>query len=60
MPNKKTEHNPNPSGREGKPLSLAPLTVEEALRKALSISPEKLARLKASEKKPKKAATKKI
>lgn len=50
---------PNPAGREGRPLSLAPLTVEEALRKALSVSPEKLQQLRESEKKVKKVATKK-
>lgn len=59
MPTKKSKDVPNPAGREGRPLSLAPLTVEEALRKALSVSPEKLAELKASEKKPKKAVVKK-
>jgi hypothetical protein len=59
MSGKKAKDIPNPEGRADKPLSLAALTVEEALRKALSISPEKLAELKASEKKTKKAATKK-
>lgn len=59
MPTKKSKHNPNPMGREGRPLSLAPLTVEEALRKALTVSPKKLAELKEQEKTTKKAATKK-
>ena len=33
---------PNPNGCKGKPLSLYPLTVEEALRRALRADPAKV------------------
>lgn len=42
---------PNPAGREGRPLSLAPLTEADVLKKLLAAKPEKLQALK----KPKKA-----
>lgn len=50
MPNTK-KHNPNPTGREGRPLSLAPMTEADVLKKLLAAKPEKLQALK----KPKKA-----
>lgn len=43
---KKGKHNPNPSGREGRPLSLAPMTETDVLKKLLTVKPEKLAELK--------------
>ena len=51
MSKSKLEHNPNPAGREGKPLSLAPLTETDVLKKLLTVKPKKLAELR----KPKKA-----
>jgi len=32
---------PNPAGREGKPITLAPLTFDEAVRKMLATPPPK-------------------
>jgi len=34
------ETNPNPKGREGKPISLAPHSFDDALRKILAAPPE--------------------
>lgn len=50
---KKIKHNPNPAGREGKPLSLAPMTETDVLKKLLTVKPGKLAELR----KPKKVKT---
>ena len=50
MSKKKEEHNPNPAGREGKPLSLAPLTETDVLKKLLAAKPEKLDQLKKAKK----------
>jgi hypothetical protein len=46
------KHTPNPAGREGKPITLAGYSFEEAIQKALNTSPPKL------ESKPRKAAKK--
>jgi len=45
---------PNPAGREGKPISLAPHSFEDALRKILKATPEP----KPDRKEPKKKPTK--
>lgn len=50
MKTKKVEHNPNPAGREGKPLSLSPLTETDVLKKLLAAKPEKLDQLKKAKK----------
>jgi hypothetical protein len=46
MPKKK--HNPNPNGRAGRPLSMAPMTGDEALRAVLQIAPADVKRILAS------------
>lgn len=51
MSTKTTKEIPNPAGREGRPLSLAPMTETDVLKKLLAAKPEKLQALK----KPKKA-----
>jgi hypothetical protein len=33
------QHNPNPNGKEGNPISLAPMTFEEAVKKMLGTQP---------------------
>ena len=38
---KKNQQSPNPSGKTGKPINLAPLTFEEAVKKMLSTQPHK-------------------
>lgn len=53
MANKK-KHNPNPSGRKGSPVSLAPLTTEQALAGLLRVTIEDVKKLEAQEKKPRK------
>lgn len=50
MATKKTKEVPNPAGREGKPLSLAPMTESDVLRKLLAAKPEKLHALKKAKK----------
>ena len=37
---KKAANNPNPNGKAGGPISLAPLTLDDALRKMLAAPPE--------------------
>lgn len=50
MPTQKAKDIPNPAGREGKPLSLAPLTETDVLKKLLAAKPEKLGQLKRAKK----------
>lgn len=38
---KQTQRTPNKKGREGNPISLAPLTFDEAVRKMLATAPPK-------------------
>ena len=48
---------PNPAGRNGRPLSMAPLKPEEAIKAIFQISPEDVERItgKPSKARPKKA-----
>jgi hypothetical protein len=41
-------HNPNPAGRKGLPISLAPLNGDEALAAALRVKPEEVKRIQAA------------
>jgi hypothetical protein len=41
-------HNPNPAGRKGVPVSLAPLTGDDALAAALRIKPEDVKKIQAA------------
>lgn len=50
MPTKKDSEIPNPAGREGKPLSLAPMTETEAPKKLLAAKPATLEKLKKAKK----------
>lgn len=45
---------PNPTGKEGKPITLAPMTFEEAVRKMLATEPPKDEPKKAAKKAKKK------
>lgn len=47
---KKDKHNPNPAGSAGRPLSLAPMTETDVLKKLLAAKPEKLDQLKKAKK----------
>jgi hypothetical protein len=38
---KKERHNPNPKGKEGNPITLAPMSFEDAVRKMLGTQPPK-------------------
>lgn len=38
---KEERHNPNPKGREGKPISVPPMSFDEAVKKMLSTQPPK-------------------
>jgi hypothetical protein len=38
---KEARHNPNPKGKAGKPITLAPMSFDEAVRKMLSTPPPK-------------------
>jgi hypothetical protein len=56
----KKPHNPNPNGVKGNPISLAPLSPDEALRGLLRVKPADVKRLeaeaaKAERRTPKKA-----
>ena len=42
---------PNPNGKNGKPISLAPYTFDDALRKILSAQPEQKSQVKKPTKK---------
>ena len=35
------EHNPNPNGKAGNPITLPPITFEDAVRKMLATAPPK-------------------
>jgi hypothetical protein len=50
----KQKQTPNPHGREGKPISLAPYSFEDALKKILKAEPP---RKEAKKKKPAKSRT---
>jgi hypothetical protein len=50
-PSRKGASDPNPNGREGNPVSLAPLDFEEALKNLLQVPPSKVK--EAEQKKPK-------
>jgi len=50
---------PNPAGREGKPISLAPYSFEDALQKILKATPVAQPERKAAKPKPRKKASKK-
>jgi hypothetical protein len=52
----RTHRTPNKNGREGNPISLAPLTFDEAVRKMLATEPPKR---EPKEAKPKKKTAKK-
>jgi hypothetical protein len=43
----KKRHNPNPNGRKGNPISLYPLTPEQALAGLLKIKPADVAQIRA-------------
>jgi hypothetical protein len=49
---KKERHNPNPNGKAGNPITLPPMTFEDAVKKMLGTQPPK------DEPKPKKAVKK--
>jgi hypothetical protein len=51
---RRTEHNPNPNGKAGKPISIPPMSFDDAVRKMLSTAPPK-----AEPKEAKKRAAKK-
>jgi hypothetical protein len=54
MPKKPTKRPiPNPNGKKGNPLSLAPLSVEQALAAALRVNPADVKKLEAAERKKK-------
>jgi hypothetical protein len=38
---RRTEHNPNPNGKAGKPISIPPMSFEDAVRKMLATAPPK-------------------
>jgi hypothetical protein len=38
---KRTEHNPNPNGKAGNPITLPPMSFDDAVRKMLSTQPPK-------------------
>jgi len=38
---KEERHNPNPSGKAGKPITLEPMSFDEAVRKMLATTPPK-------------------
>lgn len=38
---KRTEHNPNPNGKAGNPITLPPISFEDAVRKMLATEPPK-------------------
>jgi hypothetical protein len=38
---KRAEHNPNPNGKAGNPITLPPMTFDDAVRKMLSTEPPK-------------------
>jgi hypothetical protein len=44
----KKPHNPNPAGRKGDPVSIAPLTVDEFVDGMFKIKPEDVKRIVAS------------
>lgn len=56
MPAKKDKDIPILAGRDGRPLALAPITTEDALRKLLAVRPETLEELKQGSKKAGKSA----
>jgi len=44
----KTPHNPNPAGRKGKPISAAPLTMDQLVDGIFKIKPDDVKRVVAS------------
>jgi len=50
----KRRHNPNPAGRKGDPVSLHPLTGDQALAAALKISKEDVKKIQAATRKKRK------
>jgi hypothetical protein len=50
-------HNPNPNGVKGNPVSLAPLSPDEALRGLLRVKPADVKKLEAEAAKPQKRRT---
>lgn len=55
---KKNLQNPNPSGKTGKPITLAPMTFEDAVKKMLGTQPPKDEPKEATKRAAKKAAKK--
>jgi hypothetical protein len=56
---KEERHNPNPNGKDGKPITLAPLSFDEALDGLLGVKPEPKEKPKEAKKKAAKKVTRK-
>lgn len=54
----KKSHNPNPNGKNGNPISLAPLSPDQALAGLLRVKPADVKGLEAAEKKAAKKSAK--
>lgn len=55
---KKEQHNPNPNGKAGNPITLPPMSFDEAVRKMLATEPPKSEPKEAKKRAVKKTAKK--